>query len=1016
MLEPYLKPVLSKHRAVTLALWGEAGIGKSFTVATTLKHLPCQHLSVHATLPFHHLITQLPKSKNLPSWILQILQRIERHNFVEEVQLLDALATYLATLAPFVLHLEDIHEISPEKLESIIQLAKRLQYSRGVGLLVTSRVEPPEVFTNIHCSRLTKVVSDQLIQQELKASVPSTALDWIYQKAQGNPLYTLEYVRFLTHQGNLWNDGHTWNWRTPDGAVMPATVEALIELTLSKVSQNEHIETLLQTKALLPLESSDVVCAIANLTVQEAQQLSHHLRRHGIFIQDTFAHPLYRELSLQHLPKSKRQLLAKRALAFFPEQPIKAIDFLDDAQLDQDATRVILEKAIEQSKKENNHLKTGQLLGKLLKLIPIHQQANIAMQAAHYLKYVSVAEALTLAAQAAHDERFLLEASLLQAELLAIQGHLAEAIGLWQELESRQSPEAYLTGLIRLHGVAHDYRGVVTIYESSPQSFTNTDAATTQFIVRSLAQLGQLDLAQAMVARVQPITDEDKILMLKAASDIAYARANFSDMEKSEAQIYELAKALGNMRVMDQALFNRALALEGLGRYQERKTCLEEAMKVCQALGDVTAYMIAQRAYGATLADLGFYDLAETCLLEARNYLESIDFYLYLLDCETTLSAFYREGHRPYANLLALKHARAAIQCAKRAENPATTTDAFCTLAMAHIMNEQLDEAEHCISEASLALQALELQQPQLSLLSAKAFLSKAKGQGAEAKKLFKRAIHLAKSSGAWIEQQRLGLELDRLANNLENAQRKISKLSDRGLVAMVDIAKRLFPELSQHQDLPKTTNMCLLVLGKMQCVQDATTDTVRGRKRQELLALLLDAKLSGKNGVPKLELLDKLYSGEDELKASLNLREIVHILREYFGTAVISTTATGYALGQVTSDAEQFLQTGDTSLWQGLYLEDIDIELQGTVAESLYLLLYSKAKELLETNPREVARVGKILLEVDPYNQDYLKLCLEAFRASNNHKSLNRLYAEAKQRFTEVGENLPESWQSFLS
>jgi tetratricopeptide (TPR) repeat protein len=1016
MLESSLKPVLSKYRSVTLALRGEAGVGKSYTVATSLKNLPCQSLSVHATLPFHNLVTQLPKSKRLSPWVLQTVQRIRQQEFVEDRQLLDVLASYLAQLAPFVLHLEDIHELSSERLETIIQLAKRIKNSKGLGLLVTSRVEPPEPFSEIRCSRLSHTESDQIIQQELKSQLPLEALEWIYQKAQGNPLYTLEYLRFLTRQGNLWNDGRSWSWRKPEGVAMPATVEALIELALSNASQNEQIETFLQSKALLPLESSELVCAVANLSTQEASKVSEYLQRQGVFIQDTFVHPLYRELSLQRLPKAKHQLLAKRAIDFFQDQPARAVTFLDEAQLDPDATRVILEKAIEQSKQENNHLQTGKLLSKLLELIPTQEQADIALQAASYLKYVSVNEAIDLAAQAAIDQRFVLKARLLQAELLAIQGHLAEAITLWQQLEPKQAPESYLTGLIRIHGVAHDYSGVVTIYDSSPESFLQTDAATTQLIVRGLAQLGRLELARKMIAKVTPNNDEDKILLLKAASDIAYTQANFFEMETSEAEIYKLAKNLGNLRVMDQALFNRALALEGLGRYEERKTCLEEAMRVCEALGDVTAYMIAQRAYGAVLADLGFYEQAEEYLLGARNYLESIDFYLYLLDCEITLSSFYREGHRPYANVLALKHARSAITCAKRTDNPSTTVDAFCTLAMAQIMNGHHSQAEQSLQEAIAALKGFELQQPQLSLLSVRAYLAKANGQMDKAKDFFEQAIQLAKSNGAYLEQQRLGLELDRLNNDVEMAQSRISPLSERGLVAMVETAKRLFPELSTIETPSKPSNLRLEVLGVMQLVQDSSSEGLRGRKRQELLAVLLETRLSGKTEISKLELLDLLYTNDDEMKASNNLRELIHVLRERFGTGVVVTTATGYALGDITSDAESFLQTGDSSLWRGVYLEDIDLDLSDTVAESLYLLLYSRAQDLLQTDPKEATRVGKILLEADPYNQDYLKLCLEALRHSKNHKSLNRLYAEAKQRFIELGEQLPEDWQGFLN
>jgi hypothetical protein len=177
----------------------------------------------------------------------------------------------------------------------------------------------------------------------------------------------------------------------------------------------------------------------------------------------------------------------------------------------------------------------------------------------------------------------------------------------------------------------------------------------------------------------------------------------------------------------------------------------------------------------------------------------------------------------------------------------------------------------------------------------------------------------------------------------------------------------------------------------------------------------LLEAKLNGRADVNRLELFDTLYPDKNEQQAMSSLKELVSTLRDRLGANVITTTTAGYALGAVQSDAELFLQTLDTTLWHGVYLEDVALENQGIMAESLYGLLYSKAREVLETNPKETARLARVLLEVDPYNHDYLRVSLEALRASNNHKSLTRLYAESKEKFVEVGETLPEQWQQFL-
>jgi hypothetical protein len=47
-----LKSVVTKRVGLALGLWGEAGIGKSYTVQRLLAAVTCQSFSVHATVPF----------------------------------------------------------------------------------------------------------------------------------------------------------------------------------------------------------------------------------------------------------------------------------------------------------------------------------------------------------------------------------------------------------------------------------------------------------------------------------------------------------------------------------------------------------------------------------------------------------------------------------------------------------------------------------------------------------------------------------------------------------------------------------------------------------------------------------------------------------------------------------------------------------------------------------------------------------------------------------------------------
>ena len=158
-----------------------------------------------------------------------------------------------------MLHLEDIHEADQERLEFIQALAKIVLKIKGVALLVTSRKEPPEPFVSVKLEPLSQQESDALLETDLKANLPKEALKWMYDKAAGNPLYSLEYLRYLTRQGFLWNDGKSWHWRKPEQSIMPVTVEALIEQLLNQAKTEPLQRYVLETKAFLPLETSDAL-------------------------------------------------------------------------------------------------------------------------------------------------------------------------------------------------------------------------------------------------------------------------------------------------------------------------------------------------------------------------------------------------------------------------------------------------------------------------------------------------------------------------------------------------------------------------------------------------------------------------------------------------------------------------------------------------------------------------------------------------------------------------------------
>jgi hypothetical protein len=251
-------------------LWGQAGIGKTWAAEWLLRQTPCTGFSVHGTAPLSALVKALPRPAKTPLWVERLLERLERGEHADPASIADALSALLAALAPVILHLEDLHEASPERQALLQALAQRVSRTRGVVLLVTSRVQPPEAFEAVRLEPLNQEASRGLLEREVGVALPGEATRWIYQRAQGNPLFSLEYLRHLTRTGHLWSDGKRWRWREPPAGLMPLTVETLIEQQILEASASETVRRALEARAVLPLEVGEERWArVAGLGVRE---------------------------------------------------------------------------------------------------------------------------------------------------------------------------------------------------------------------------------------------------------------------------------------------------------------------------------------------------------------------------------------------------------------------------------------------------------------------------------------------------------------------------------------------------------------------------------------------------------------------------------------------------------------------------------------------------------------------------------------------------------------------------
>ncbi|MFB9991428.1 AAA family ATPase [Deinococcus oregonensis] len=1027
-----LRALTARRTGLAVCVWGEAGIGKTHSVHAVLRATPCRSLSVSARLTdaawIQVLLQAEPRPAHLPTWAAQVLARLQSGAGVDAATSLKALGAVLAGLAPFVLHLEDLHEASPHGRDQAAALAQLVGRTRGVGLLATSRTPPLEGFEGVQLRPLLPLAAARMLEAEAGSALPEPALAWIFERAAGNPLFTLEYFRLLARQGHLWNNTQRWHWRSPLPEVMPLTVEAVIEQLLFAAAHVPAVPLALDAAALLGEPLTDEVWAeVAELSAAELAQAKAALERVRVWSGQRFSHPLYREVALRRLVASERQRLARRALVALHGDPQRAAALIESADL---APAEALSWCLRAAAAAGNMIQTARLTAQATQYAQGEQRAALSQAAARGLRDVDPASALQLAeiACAAVPE----DADMLWfwAEVLAEQGRLAEAEQVMERL-----PEAQRTGtggagrLIRLRASARDTTGVLTLWHRTPELHTDPEPELACAVAFALAVQGEPRAASALALQTleHPKLDATtRCELINVLGVACYAVNDFVAAAEHQRRAVLEAQKLGSARLEALFLSNRAMALGELGRHRERMLDLEASLRLHAASGQLLQVSRTQVAVADAYLDLAQYEQAEEVLLECRAALSRLPVADHLIECEYRLSVLYRHWAPPHGGLLSVKHAQAALAYARQIANPRKEawSLAYASLAEAAVGHAQQAEA---LAAQALAL-GQRLESPGVLGMArfAQAHALEASGGREAALLAFEQLETDLNAQGITDAAQEVGLEADRVAGRADRAAERMAWFRQHEMLNLAGVAGRYFPGL---QRLPVGADplesgaglgsavLRLDVLGPMRCGPLGQVTPVKGRKRRELLAALLDACLRGRPELARTDLLDLLYPATDELQAAAALRELVHTTRTALGSGVIQTTPTGYALGNVASDAHAFLTGGSTQLWRGVYLQDAAPERQDeTVAEALCLALRARIGAALPTDPQEAARSARLLLEAEPYDLAALRLTLQALRASGNHRSLGRVYAEAATRLREVGEQVPPRWADFLA
>ncbi|MFC3834374.1 AAA family ATPase [Deinococcus rufus] len=1026
-----LRGVVSRRTGVALGLWGAPGMGKSHTASAVLRDLPCASVSLPASSPVAAFIDALPLPRRWPLWAQRHLERLLAGEPTGDAALVDTLVAALGGLAPFVLHLDDLHDADPQRTALIVSLAHAVQRSRGIAVMVSGRHEPPAPFAAFQLPALEETEAQALLRDLLNMRLPPEALTWLQERTRGNPLFLLEFTRYLTRHGALWSDGERWHWRPPPAGFLPVTVEALIARHLGDLGRDDAVRHVIEARALLGdvLAGSaldEVWATVAQVPASTVTGGRGILRRAGVLGNRDFSHPLYREVTLAGLTPERRRDLARRAFAALADAPLLAAHFVEAAGLEPDTALAAYRRAAHAADTAGRPAEATRFLAAAVAHAGGETRLALAVAAAAGLRRHDLPEALRLGQLALEAAPQHPEALTLVAELLAQQGRLAEAeavLNRWPE--PGRSSAAWVERLLTLRGLADDQPGVLALWEGHAGLREHTPPAVAATVARTLGQQGRMTEAAALVnsaLEAPALAPELRIGLIEVLGNIQYGRGDIAAAAETYRQALALAQAAGLRHLEARNHMHVGVALGDANRRREGLAALAEGLRLHTELGDGLAVTRTQVALAEAWLDLGDYERAEGLLLECRTTLSRRQPTEFLIECEYRLSALYRDWHPPHGGVLALRHAHAALAHARQITGERKVAWALCHAALAEARFGRAATALALAAEAREI--AARLGNPtQIGYATlAWALAREAHGQPQLAGALLETLEAELSAQGNLDAAHEVGLQADRIAGRADRAAGRLAWFERHDLGNLARLTRRAFPELSALDTAPApparepAPPLCVKVLGPVVVERDGQRLHYRGRRRSELLAYLLEARLSGRAEASTLELLETFYPDDPEAQARATLRQQIYLIRGQLGAHSVHSTPSGYALGDIGSDAETFLATGDPGLWRGPYLQGLGEGWLPRAREALTLALRAQTERHLPAAPAEAARLGQILLELEPYDEPALRVTLSALRACGQPRSAAALYRQQRERLAEVGHRLPESPEAFLT
>jgi DNA-binding SARP family transcriptional activator len=747
---------------------------------------------------------------------------------------------------------------------------------------------------------------------------------------------------------------------------------------------------------------------VSGLRAGQLQEIYLELIHYGIFYQDQFVHPLYREVLLSSPTIANCEDIARQTLPYLAEHdPLRAVQVLTWAKLSAKEQLEYFNIAVVHALKHNDQVLAARLSKKSVGFLDRQAQVPVLLEAAKWIRPYQLSEALEMLQIAHQIEPENLEVLRLMLEVLAYLGRAKEALSLLQRLPNNLPTDTWLELRVMLLHRSFEYTGLLELWEKELNSQAVLKPMIARAVARALVHFKHYDPAKGVIDQslsTQKLSALEQAQLLYAKAFIPNAQGEFLESVRDCSQLIEYLYVTSHqtpqfLELLEGAHQLRAYAHSALGHPRAAIADIEQCLIWLAQLGHAAVYAQRQSELGMYCLEAGDNDRAATLLLEARTVLERGDQAVYACYLNR-FSALYLLH---LGDEKALQRAHMAFRSAQQTQQHSFITGALHTLALVEAslgsaskaLNyaTQLESLKGCTKTNILLIQALALERL---------------GQPEQAIQLLENAVQTPQRMYFEMPPERIKLELFRLTKNRQAARVLLLQLQQSGQGQLIALLENYFPDVEAPETSPS-----LAVLGDIRWHGASLGE--RGRKALELLAYLLEARVEKQSGVACQELFEILYPNHTDAQANAALKQMVYRMRSYLGAEAIIRQGNGYALGEFETDLEQFLKNPRPELWRGIYLSELGLEHPSSIRDRLTQSLRQLVSEMMQQQHADTMRVAKILLEMDTTEPSTIKMVLQVAQQTGDTVSAIHAYAQAKTKLEELGETPPASWQIFL-